>query len=162
MLLLCVSILSLQHKSQAQTETRQQYENMAFQLVGDTLFSNSDFKLYKNKKLLRGTGSGENGWYQYVSFKSPASWPLVIGREADLKYNAAYEADETIRDKDKVKEYLNLEDTLTITKIKRRGNKRSGYSYVLYLKQGQGIGSLNFRTWIAEALRTGELLLVDE
>lgn len=136
--------------------------NARYTLTGDTLFSTENFKIYPGQKLICGKGSGENEWYNSISFKSPASWPLVVGRNMDLKYNSDYQRDEGIRDKDKVKEYLNPGDTLVVSKIKRRGNKKSGYWYVAHMRQGQGILSLQYTCYIAEAVRSKEILPVSE
>lgn len=134
--------------------------NAPFTLVGDTLFHKGNLKIYSGKKLISGQGSGENGWYKAITFKNPANWVNLIGRDMEIKNNVDYQFDEGIRDRDKVKEYLNPGDTLEVTKIEKLGNEKSGYWYVVNMRQGQGLLSLQYRCYIAEALKSEEMLLV--
>ncbi len=132
----------------------------SFTLVGDTLFSTGNIKIYPQQKWLSGKGSDENGWFKTITFKSPANWALLLGRKMEIENNVDYQIDEGIRTKDKVKEYLPPNDTLVVTKIQKRGNTKWGYKYVVYLRQGKGLLSLQYECYLAEALKTEEMLLV--
>lgn len=136
--------------------------NAPYTLVGDTLFHTENFKIYPEQKLLSGEGSGENGWYKNVAFKNPANWAVLLWRDMEIENNVEYQNDEGIRDKDKVKTHLNPGDTLVVTKIEKLGNKKTGYWYVVNMKQGQGLLSLEYRSYIAEAIESGEILLINE
>jgi hypothetical protein len=136
--------------------------NAPYTLVGDTLFNTENFKIYPEQKFKCGKGSDENGWYKAITFKNPANWANLLWREMEIKNNIDYQFDEGKRDKDKVKEYLNPGDTLVVTKIEKRGNRKYGYWYVVNMRQGQGPLSLQYTCTIAEALKSDEILLVSE
>ena len=133
-----------------------------FTLVGDTLVSAKNLKIYPKQKFVCGKGSGENGWYKAISFKSPANWANLLWRDMEIKNNIDYQIDEGLRDKDKVKEFLSPGDTLVVSKIQKRGTKKYGYSYVVIMRQGKGILSLQYECSLAEALKSEEILLVRE
>lgn len=142
----------------AQTEVLQT-QTISCTLVGDTLHSNNHPSIYIGKKLTCGLAAGQNGWYRTFSFKSPASWPILLWRDMEIKNNMDYQLDEDLRNKDKVKEFLHQGDDLVVTKIKRRGNKRLGFTFVVYLKQGKGVASINYSCFIEDAVRMGELII---
>ena len=136
--------------------------NAPYTLLGDTLFHRENFKIFPEQKLISGEGSGENGWYKAITFKNPANWANLLWRDMEIENNVDYQFDEGIRDKDKVKAYLNPGDTLVVTKIEKLGNRKSGYWYVVNMRQGQGLLSLQYRCYIAEAIESGEILFVNE
>jgi hypothetical protein len=131
-------------------------------LSGDTIFTNKDFNFYVGQKLIVGKGRGEREWYQTVSFRSGLSWPLIFLQKMEMKNNLEYQSDPSIREKDKVRDFLSSGDTLIITKIKKYGKRRIGYWYEVFLGQKQGFLSLNFRANILEAIRSEELKLIKE
>ncbi|KAA3436813.1 hypothetical protein [Rufibacter hautae] len=129
-------------------------------MVGDTLYHKEHWKIFPGKKLKSGKGSAENGWYKSIFFKNPANWANVLWRDTEIRNNSEYQFDEGIRDRDKVKEYLNPGDTLEVTKIEKRGSKKAGYWYVVNMRQAQGLLSLHYRCYIADALQSEEVLPV--
>ncbi len=108
--------------------------NTTFTLVDDTILSTEKFKIYPQQKWRSSKGSDENGWYKAITFKNLANWAILIERRIDIESNPDYQADESRRDKDKVKEFLNPGNTLEVTKIQKRGNQKFGYKYVVSMK----------------------------
>lgn len=157
--LLCVAVA---HFAQGQTSDLQKYNEVKYSLVGDTLFTNKDFRIYLGQQLFVGKSSAEDGWYHTITFKNPAAYPLVLWRNMELKLDPDYQFDEELRIKDKLKEYLHQGESLEVNKIKKRGNKRYGYSYVVFLKQGSGITAINYSCFIMDALKVGEIVLEKE
>ena len=143
----------------AQTGPLQAQNDTTFTLIGDTIFSNQDFKIYIGQRLVIGSASGERDWYETISFKSGASWPLLLMKKEETNLNQEYQLDPSIREKDKVKTYLSPGDTLIVTKIKKYGKKRFGYHYIISMGHKQGFLSLNFKCNIIEAIRRREVLL---
>jgi len=111
------------------------------------------------QRIIIGKPTGERDWYQTISFKSGASWPLAFQYELETSQNPEYQVDPSIREKDKVKECLAEGDTLVVTRIKKHGNKRSGYWYVITMGQQQGLLSLNFKCYLIEAIKREEVRL---
>ncbi len=135
-----------------------QTPDTTYTLIGDTLFSNANYKIAVGQPLIIGNASGEEGRYQTIMFKSGASWPLLLFRDAEIRQNYEYQLDPTAREKDKVKGILAPGDTLIVRKIKRFGGRRSGrYRYVVTMGQKQGIVAVNFRCDISYAIRLGEV-----
>ena len=48
----------------APSDTVSKYDKAVYTLVGDTLFTDKDFKIYKGQKLFVGNGTSDNGWYK--------------------------------------------------------------------------------------------------
>lgn len=156
---LLLFLLSISVQAYTQRGNQSIQKDTTYTLVGDTLFSNKNFKVFVGQKIVVGKPNGERDWYNTISFKSGMSWPLVFLKEAETEQNIEYQADPTMREKDKVKEYVSPGDTLVITKIKRFGRKKSGYWYHAFLSQNAGPLSLNFRCYIVDAIRSKEVLL---
>lgn len=150
-LILVMVTLSSYGKSKVITDTTFVFKN-------DTLISNIGFKIFVGQKLTIGKGSVD-GRYQTISFKSPFALPILLNRNLDIKNNIEYQNDPSLRDQDKVKEYLNIGQFLIVTKIKSAGNAKRGYHYVLYLIAGEN--SLSYK-YICDdidyALKLKELL----
>lgn len=131
----------------------------AYALIGDTLFSNMSFKIFIGQPVVIGKPSGERDWYNTITFKSGAAWPLVFLKKSETALDLEYQLDPSVREKDKLKEYLTPGDTLIITKIKRFGKKRLGYWYQVSMGQKQGLLSLNFKCDLINAIKSKEVLL---
>ena len=128
--------------------------------MDNTLSTNQGFKIVVGQQIIVGAATGEQGWYQTITFKSPTAWPVLLFRNQELKQNVEYQLDESIRDKDKIKGLLTKGDTLTVTKIKRLGSRRSGnHWYVVLMRLDQGVLSVNFSCYIMDAIRLGEVTL---
>jgi hypothetical protein len=146
--------------SEAQSDTTAISADTTYTMAGNTLSTNQGFKIVVGQPIIIGEASGEQGWYRSITFKSPAAWPVLLFREQELSQNLDYQLDESIRDKDKVKGLLAKGDTLTVVKIKRFDNKRAGNQwYVVLMRLGQGLLSVNFRCYIMDAIRLGEVIL---
>jgi hypothetical protein len=157
--LLLSIFLWIQLYSVAQTESLSRNNDTTYTLVGDTLFTNQHFKIAVGQPIIIGKASGERDWYQTITFKSGASWPLLFLQKAETSQNLEYQMDPSVREKDKVKEYLTAGDTLIVTKIKRLGRKRFGnYWYMVTMGQKQGLLSLNFNCDIINATKLGEVI----
>ncbi len=88
--------------------------------VGDTLFVTGDKRIFKGQTLVIGNGSEKSGWYEYIGFKNYTALPLLINREADLKYNYNGRSNpEQERANDLVKTCLHPGDSVIVKKIKR-------------------------------------------
>ncbi|OLY93653.1 hypothetical protein SAMN05444008_114137 [Cnuella takakiae] len=144
----------------AQGEFSPSRNDTTYTLAGDTLFTNQDFRVFIGQPIIIGKASGERGWYNTISFKSGASWPLVLMKEAELRQDQEYQLDPSVREKDKVRDYLSSGDTLIVTKIKRLGSKRFGnYWYMVNMGHKKGLFSLNFKCDLINAVRFGEVTL---
>ncbi len=138
----------------AQDESSSANNDTTYILAGDTLFTNQDFRVFVGQPVIIGNASGERGWYNTISFKSGASWPLLFMQKAEIRQDPEYQLDPSVRENDKVRDYLSPGDTLIVTKIKRFGRKRFGnYWYVVTMCQKQGLLSLNFKCALINALR---------
>lgn len=116
----------------------------SYTFFGDTLITNTGAKIIAGQYLLVGKGSGKNGWYEHISFKSAFAWPVWLFRDMELEtaystYPNTVDAS-IVRERDKVKEYLNEGDSLLIKKIRKKGNRKRGYWYAVYLKDTQFLG----------------------
>ena len=95
-------LILLHFHSQAQNNSLQGGSDTIYTLIGDTLFSNKGFKIFKGQSLEIGKASGERDWYNTVSFKSGASWPLLFLKDAETDLNIEYQVNPSIREKDKI------------------------------------------------------------
>lgn len=118
----------------------------------DTLYFNS-IKIFIGQKLIVGKGSGENSWYRTIDFKNGFNFPLLFLRDLEIKQNLKYQADPSVRNKDKVKEYLKPGYNLTVLKI-----KKVGPNYIALLRNDERF-SINYKSLIVEAIKCNELLL---
>lgn len=144
----------------AQDEPSSAKNDTTYTLAGDTLFTNQDFKVFVGQPLIIGKASGERGWYNTIRFKTGASWPLLFMQKTEIRQDPEYQLDPSVREKDKVRDYLSSGDTLVVTKIKKFGRKRFGnYWYMVTIVQKQGVLSLNFRCDLINAVRLGEVTL---
>jgi hypothetical protein len=75
-----------------------------------------------------------------------------------MENNLEYQLDPSVREKDKVRDFLYPGDTLFVTKIKKHGKKRRGYWYSVSLVQKQGLLSLHYTCNIINAIRLKEML----
>lgn len=130
----------------------------SYRLKNDSLFISGDSVITIGQKLIVGKGSDENGWYKSMRFKSAFAWPIWLFRDSELK-NEYYQGDGSyIRERDKVKEYLTPQKALKVTKIKKKGNRRRGYTYIVYLRD-KSFPALSFYCNIKSALETQEILI---
>ena len=144
--------------AKTQISTIEDSLNILYSLKNDSLFIGTDSVITIGQKLIVGEGSDENGWYQSMQFKSAFAWPIWLFRNSELN-NKYYQQDASyIRGRDKVKNYLSPQETLEITKIKKEGNKRRGYTYIVYLRN-KSFPGLNFYCNIKLALETKEILM---
>lgn len=107
-----------------------------YTLVGDTLFTNTGIRIVVGQSLTVGKGSDENGWYASMSFKSPFNWSLWLFRDKELnnstnpsRVDAAWE-----RERYKLRDYFYEGDSVLVKKIRKKGNKKYGYWYAVYIK----------------------------
>jgi hypothetical protein len=144
----------------AQTDSTSVGRDTTYTLVGNILSTNHGFKIVVGQPIIIGKASDEHGWYHTITFKNPTAWPLLLFRDIELSQSVDYQTDASIRERDKIKDSLPKGDTLTITKIKRFGKKGSGkYWYVVWMRRDMGLLSLNFRCYITDAIRLGEVVL---
>jgi hypothetical protein len=154
------SSIKERYYSLALNETSSNNNDTTYTLIGDTLFTNQDFKIVVGQPIIIGKASDERDWYKTITFKSGASWPLVFLQKVETRQNMEYQLDPSIREKDKVKEYLTPGDTLFVTKIKRFGSKRfRNYWYTVTMGQKLGLLSLTFKCDIMNAIKYGEVIL---
>jgi len=123
----------------------------------DTLFSNKGLNIFVGQRLIAGKGSGEGGHYKTIGFKSAAAFPLLFLRDAEIKNNVEYQNDPSLRDADKVREYLDSGRSLIVRKIKSMGRKKKWHYYLVFLSDGPSSLSLKYRCDIISALRQKEL-----
>ncbi|WP_298300079.1 hypothetical protein [Hydrotalea sp.] len=120
----------------SQTRSETIYPGTSYHLENDTLMTNSGFKIYEGLTLEAGNGSGANGIYQQIRFKTPLNASLLLFHDAEINTTYAYRSNPEIdRQNDKLKELLNKGDILSVKKMMKRGNKKFGYWYYLILKQ---------------------------
>ena len=155
-LLLITCFQLLFSNTKAQTTPTKSSSDTLYSLKNDSLFISDDSIITVGQKLVVGKGSDENGWYTSMRFKSAFAWPLWLFRSSELdneydKHDGVY-----IRERDKVKSSLGPGVVLQVIKIKKEGNKRRGYSYIVYLKDKRFGGSKYFCN-IKLALATKEI-----
>ena len=124
--------------------------------ISDTIITNKGFTIYVGQKLIVGKGTGLNGRYVAIGFKTPVNFTNLFLRETDIAHNPEYKLDPSAREKDKVKESLVIGSIVTINKLIINGNNKKGHSYVIYFK-GDDTNSNNYRSFIDEAIPMGEL-----
>lgn len=146
-----ICFLATNHENlYGQTVPLASVSDTTFSLVGDVLFTNKDFKLFIGQELRSGRGSGTNGWYNSISFKSTLNWINLLVQPTDSEENPNYQLDQ-------VKTFLSPGEVLIVKKIERNGNKRSGYWYTAIL-QGQD-SKIKFRMRVLESLASKEVLI---
>lgn len=146
------------NEADSQVKTSEFKTDTTYTLLNDTLFSNASYSIYKGQKLVIGNGTYENGCYKTIGFKSYLSWPLLLNYNLDMKYNTEYQNDSQKRDLDKVKESLIPGDTLIVTEIKKKKDRRIGIWYHVNLKTTK-FPQVHFRSNIEEAIRTKEIMI---
>ncbi len=144
--------------STSQTRKVQHSSDSLYAFRNDSLFISPDSIITIGQKLKIGNGSDENGWYESIGFKSAFAWPLWLFRNSELenvydKPDGAY-----IREREKVKSYLSPGEDLVVIKIKKKGNRRRGFAYIVYLRN-RSFPGLNFFCNIKLGLETKEILL---
>ena len=154
---LCV-FLVISNRLLAQNSSDSANANTSFILKNDTLQNSTGTKLFVSQKLIAGKGSGENGWYHSIGFKSDFNLPVLLNQNIETLNNLEYQSDPQKRINDKVTEFLVPGDTLVITKIKKTGNRRFGYWYIAYLKTKQ-IPFTKFKSDIITSLKLKEILI---
>lgn len=137
------------------------HQDTTYRLVGEKLLTNQDFSIAVGQSILIGKAAGEQGWYRTITFKSPTAWPLLLLRDQEISQNVEYQSDESMRERDKIRDILTTGDTLIVTKIKEFGPDRSTGKnwYVVSLRGGEGAMALNFRCYIIDAIRRGEVVV---
>jgi len=142
-------------------DTVSKYDKAIYTLVGDTLFTDKDFKIFKGQKLFVGPGSNQNEWYKTISLNSVIDWYsitlAVLGTQ-----NTETQEEKDFRVSNLVKDCLHNEGTLYVKDIKKYGNTRRDFWYIVILKSRPGISNTNYRCNIQTALKTGEIVLPNE
>ena len=134
-------------------------ERSSIIITGDTLKISTGITIIRGQRIRIGEASGENGWYQSIGFKSPASWAVLLFHDTEI--NNQYQGTnnpEQVRENDKVKSYLKEGDSLLVTKIKRMGNNRKGYWYWVFLRDTR-FPVINYRCNLETAITTREILV---
>ena len=144
-----------------QTDTVLKYQNVVYTLVGDTLFTNKDFKIFVGKKLFVGNGSSENGWYKTTSLNSAIDWYSVTLAVLGTQNTETLDERE-LRINNLVRDCLHQEGTLYVSKIKKYRNDSHTFRYVVILRSRPGKPNTNYRCNIQTAIETGEILLPNE
>ena len=141
-----------------QKDTVSKFDDAVYTLVGDTLFSNKDFKIFTGQKLFVGNGTSDNGWYKTISFNSVIDWfsitLAVLGTQ-----NTETQEEKEFRINNSVRESMHNEGTLYVKSIKKNGNTRRGFWYSVILKSRPGVPNTNYRCNLQEALKSGEIVL---
>jgi hypothetical protein len=127
-------------------------------MQNDTLVSNKGFSIFIGQKLVAGKGSDEKGRYKYVLFKSSLNWPSLMFRDLAFKNNDEYKYNPQDWESDQVLSFLSVGDTLTVNKIKQRGNKRKGIVFLVTLKSKRPLAPL-FQCILPKALDAKEILI---
>jgi hypothetical protein len=144
-----------------QTDSVSKYHNVIYTLVGDTLFTNKDFKIFVGKKLFVGNGSSENGWYKTTSLNSAIDWYSVTLAVLGTQNTETLDERE-LRINNLVRDCLHQEGTLYVSKIKKYRNDSHTFRYVVILRSRPGKPNTNYRCNIQTAIETGEILLPNE
>ena len=134
-------------------------QDTTYTLQGDALFTNAGFSFYKGQTLVAGKGSDKNGWYRSIGFKGAIQLPILVNHNSDMKnyYNGSDREEISTRDQVKRSLYPGT-NKLKVYKVKRDGNKKLGYWYVIYLKNEEFPGTKYICT-VEKAVRTGEIML---
>ncbi len=120
----------------SQTRRETIYPSTSYREENDTLITDSGFKIYEGLTLQVGSGSGVNGIYQQIRFKTQLNANLLLFHDAEMKTTYLNRVNpEFARQNDKLKELLHYGDRLVVKKITKKGNKKFGYWYYLILKR---------------------------
>lgn len=121
---------------QAQETVTSIPKDTVYTLRNDTLFGKAGFYLTKGQTLRIGKGSGQNGWFRFIGFKSSMAWPVLLFHDAEINQMYKDSADpETARTNDLIKQSLDSGKVMLVTEIKRKGGKRTGYAYRVAMKE---------------------------
>ena len=137
------------------------FKNAVYTLVGDTLFTNKDFKIFVGQKLFVGNGTSDNGCFKTIFLNSEIDW-FSIDIAINVTQNPETPEERWLRMITSLREYLHKEGSLYVKEIKKIGNARSGYWFTLILHSKPGIRSTHYRCNIQEALKTGEIILPND
>ena len=144
---------------QAQQNGFEMPGDTTYTLTNDSLFTNTGLSIVVGQRIIAGEATGINGWYKSIGFKSPFNWSLWLFRDIELKTTYENRDDPTQdRKNDKLKDALHAGDLLLVTKIKKKGNKRRGYVYVVYFRNTT-FPVTNFFCNIQLAIKTKELII---
>lgn len=147
--------------AQGQTDTLKQSSDTIYTKIGDTIFTNKDFKFFVGQKLMVGKGSGINGWYKTISDHSLIdAYSLTLG-VLGVKNTETSEENE-LRVNNALVAALKDQNTLYVTRIKKCGNKRHGYRYYAILRYKSGLLYGKYWCIIIAAIKTGELIIPNE
>ena len=142
----------------APADTVSKFDKAVYTLIGDTLFTDKDFKIFKGQKLFVGPGINQNEWYKTISLNSVFDWYgitlAVLGTQ-----NTESQEEKDFRNNNLLRDCLHKEGTLYVKEIKKYGNARHGFWYSVILHSRPGIPNTNYRCNIKEALKTGEIIL---
>jgi hypothetical protein len=130
-----------------------------FTLKDDTLFSSKGFNICVGQKFIIGKGSGEEGRYQSISFKSPLAFPLIFLRKTQIESNTDYQDNPSDFDQDQVKASLIPGQLLIVKKIKLIGHVRKWHIYRVYLYDDTPSWRYKYICDIETALKWNELLI---
>jgi hypothetical protein len=139
-------------------DTVSKYDKAVYTLIGDTLFTNKDFKIFKGQKLFVGPGSNQNEWYKTISFNSVIDWYTITLAVLGTQ-NTESSEERDFRVNNLVRDCLHQEGTLYVKEIKKYGNARRGFWYSAILRSKPGKPNTNYRCNIQAALKTGEIVL---
>ena len=132
-------------------------EAETFTYADDTIYSSKGYKIFVGQHVIAGKGSGEEGRYKYISFKSPFAFPLIFLRNTEIRQDIDYRNDPNLRDQDKVKEALVPGSTLTIRKIKVMAKHKKWQYYRVHLWDGSSSLSNKYQCDIISALNAHEV-----
>lgn len=120
----------------AQAETLANTIKTVDSFFGDTLQFNTGQKIVIGQKLMVGKGSDDNGWYSSMQFKNPFNWSLLLFRNAQSSNNPNSGKVDIAQEyeRNKLRDFFYEGDSVLVEKIKREGNKKNGFWYIVYLK----------------------------
>ncbi|RTL52777.1 MAG: hypothetical protein EKK39_06255 [Sphingobacteriales bacterium] len=122
----------------SQTRSETIYPSTSYRLENDTLITNTGYKIYEGLTLQVGSGSGINGIYQQIRFKTQLNAYLLLFHDAEMKTTYLNRVNpEFDRQNDILKELLHYGDRLVVKRITKKGNKKFGYWFYLLLKRTQ-------------------------
>jgi hypothetical protein len=120
----------------SQTKRETIYSSTSYRVVNDTLITDMGFKIYEGLTLNVGSGSGVNGIYQQIRFKTQLNANLLLFHDAEMKTTYLNRINpEFNRQNDKLQELLHYGDRLMLKRITKKGNKKFGYWYYQILKR---------------------------
>ncbi|MBD3750549.1 MAG: hypothetical protein IE931_13755 [Sphingobacteriales bacterium] len=137
-IIICILVLIIVNfpNLYAQSDRFNPSKDNVYNLLNDTLFTNRGIRIIVGQKLIVGKGSDKNGWYSSMQFRSPFNWSIWLFRDMELNNstNPSKVDAEQERERDSLRDFFHEGDSVLVKKIKRKGNKKYGYWYVLYLK----------------------------